>query len=111
MEIGFELEDAFNKAREENERAIEANRSGDSQGYVRALARRDHYLREAALSAKARGKLPSSAFVYPDKKAYPVHDRRHAANALARSSGKPEEATVKAAVCKRYPDLPACQED
>jgi hypothetical protein len=63
----------------------------------------------AALSYKRRKAMPPGAFVFPKEKRYPIHDRAHAANALARSSGKPEEATVRAAVCKRYPDMPACQ--
>jgi hypothetical protein len=62
----------------------------------------------AVVTAKKRKALPSSAFVFPKDKRYPIHDRAHAANALARSKGKPEEATVRAAVCRRYPDLPAC---
>jgi hypothetical protein len=68
----------------------------------------DHEIAEAVLSAGARKQLPKSAFVFPAEKRYPIHDRAHAANALARSSGKPEAAKVKAAVCSRYPDLPAC---
>jgi phage I-like protein len=62
-----------------------------------------YYLGE--LSSKARGNLPSSAFVFPGESRYPIHDLAHARNALARSSGKPEEAKVKAAVYKRYPQL------
>lgn len=60
----------------------------------------------AELTAKKRGKLPDSAFVYPPTKenpygSYPIHDRRHAANALARVAqfGTPDQkAKVKAAV-------------
>lgn len=63
----------------------------------------------ATLTTKKRKALPSSAFVFPKDKRYPIHDRAHAANALARSKGKPEEAAVRAAVCRRYPDLPACK--
>lgn len=57
------------------------------------------------LSAAARKALPASAFVFPSKRAYPIHDRAHARNALARSAGKPEHAVVLAAVRRRYPDL------
>jgi hypothetical protein len=71
---------------------------------------RGHWRQMAVLPYKKRKAMPPSAFVFPSEKRYPIHDRAHAANALARSSGKPEEATVRAAVCKRYPDLPACQE-
>jgi hypothetical protein len=68
-------------------------------------------IQEAVLTSRARESLPSSAFVFPKEKRYPIHDRAHGANALARASGKPEYSTVKAAVCKRYPDLPACKEE
>ena len=59
----------------------------------------------AALTSKARNNLPSSSFVFPKERRYPIHDIAHARNALARSSGKPEEAAVKRAVYKRYPSL------
>jgi hypothetical protein len=49
--------------------------------------------------------MPKSAFVYPGEKRYPISDISHARNALARSSGKPEEAKVRAAVHRRYPSL------
>ena len=65
----------------------------------------------ADLSTADRNKLPDSAFALSGRR-YPIHDRAHAANALARVSqhGTPEEkAKVKAAVCKKYPDLPACK--
>lgn len=61
------------------------------------------------LTTKARKKLPSSAFVFPKTRRYPIHDKAHAINALARSKGKPEESKVRAAVCKKYPGLPACK--
>ena len=70
----------------------------------------------AVLTTKRRAKLPDSAFVFPPKGdepgRYPINDRRHAANALARVAqfGTPaEKAAVKAAVCKRYPDFPECK--
>lgn len=61
------------------------------------------------LSTEARNNLPASAFVFPIIRRYPIHDRAHAANALARASGKPEWKAVKRKVCKKYPDLPACK--
>lgn len=70
-----------------------------------AAAIEDEALEEAALSAEARKKLKGSDFVFPADKRYPIHDLAHARNALARSSGKPEEGKVKAAVHKRYPQL------
>ncbi len=61
----------------------------------------------AVLSTEARKNLPASAFVFPNDRRYPIHDLAHARNALARSSGKPEESAVRAAVKKRYPGLEA----
>jgi hypothetical protein len=65
---------------------------------------------EAALSAKARDSLPKGSFVFPKERRYPIHDISHARNALARSSGKPEEGTVKKAVYAKYPGLRKTQE-
>lgn len=66
----------------------------------------------AVLTVKQRRGLSSSDFVFPEKApgdgSYPIPDRAHAADALARSSGKPEEGAVHAAVCRRYSDLPSC---
>jgi len=59
----------------------------------------------STLTAADRKALPASAFVFPSKRAYPIHDRTHAIDALARSKGKAEHAAVVAAVRKRYPDL------
>jgi hypothetical protein len=65
----------------------------------------------AALKAKARKALASSSFVYPSQRRYPIHDRAHAANALARArqSGSATYAKVHAVVCRRHPSLPACK--
>jgi len=40
----------------------------------------------ARLKAKARNKLPASAFGMPGSRKYPMPDRAHAANAKARAS-------------------------
>lgn len=40
----------------------------------------------AKLTSKARKALPKSTFGLPGKKAYPMPDRSHAANAKARAS-------------------------
>lgn len=66
-------------------------------------------LQAAVLTSKKRKSLPTQSFALPSKRGYPIHDRAHGANALARAKGKPEYATVKRAVCRRYPDLPACK--
>lgn len=67
-------------------------------------------LQEEALTSKARKSLPSSAFVFPKDRRYPIHNIGHARNALARSAGKPEEGTVRAAVHKKYPQLKKAKE-
>ena len=59
----------------------------------------------AKLTTEARNDLPASAFVFPKEKRYPIHDRPHAIDALARSSGKPEHAEVVAAVKRRFPNI------
>lgn len=63
----------------------------------------------ARLRARTRNKLRSSSFALPGKRAYPIHDRAHAANALSRASGKSVFSKVKAAVCRRYPSMPSCK--
>ncbi|MEU1816108.1 hypothetical protein ABZ543_13055 [Streptomyces roseifaciens] len=71
----------------------------------------------ADLTAKKRNALPKKDFAVKGKKAaeagghgkakgsYPIPDKAHARNALARASGKPVEAKVRAAVHKKYPDI------
>jgi len=71
----------------------------------------------AVLTAKQRKKLPKSQFALPGKGegpqgkgagSYPIPDRAHARNALARVSqhGSPsEKAAVRAKVHKKYPDI------
>ena len=63
----------------------------------------------AVLTAASRKALPASAFVFPATRRFPIHDRIHAINALARSAGKAEAAAVRRAVCRKYPGLPTCQ--
>lgn len=62
----------------------------------------------AKLKAKQRRKLPSSAFAYPSKRAYPIHDRAHARAALSRAAQKKTSgsyAHVAAAVNRKFPGL------
>lgn len=63
----------------------------------------------ADLSTKQRKNLKDSDFAIPSAApgpgSYPIPDLAHARNALARASGKPEEAKVKAAVYKKFPQL------
>lgn len=57
------------------------------------------------LDTNARKHIKESNFALPKTRQYPIHDIAHARNALARSSGKPEEAEVRAAVYRKYPEL------
>ena len=59
-------------------------------------------------STKQRKKLSKKSFALPGKRKYPIPDKAHARNALARVAqhGSPaEKKKVKAAVKKRYPSL------
>ena len=58
----------------------------------------------AKLTAAARRKIPTKSFAGPDR-SYPIQDRSHARNALARASGKPIEARIRAAVRRKYPGM------
>ncbi len=40
----------------------------------------------AKLKAKKRKSIPKKKFAQPGKKKYPIHDKKHAANAKARST-------------------------
>ena len=60
------------------------------------------------LTAKARKKLGKKSFALPGKRKYPIPDKAHARNALARvaQNGSPaEKKKVRAAVVKRFPSL------
>jgi hypothetical protein len=68
----------------------------------------------AKLTAKDRQRMPSSSFALPGKGegksgkgsgSYPINDLSHARNALARASGKPVEAKVRAKVKARFPGI------
>jgi hypothetical protein len=59
-------------------------------------------------STKNRKKLSKKSFALPGKRKYPIPDKAHARNALARVAqhGTPEEKKkVRAAVTKRFPSL------
>ncbi len=61
----------------------------------------------AVLTTKARKALPDKAFALPGDR-YPIHDKAHARNALARVSQfgtESEKIRVRAAVAKRYPAM------
>ena len=60
------------------------------------------------LTTKSRKNLSDSSFVFPETRKYPIHDKSHAQNALARVSqhGSPEEKKkVRSAVKNKYPDI------
>ena len=60
------------------------------------------------LTTKARKSLPDGAFAFPKERRYPIHDRIHARNALARVSqfGSPSEiSAVRSAVKSKFPDI------
>lgn len=57
------------------------------------------------LDTHAREHISENNFAIPSERRYPIHDIEHARNALARSSGKPEEAKVRSAVYRKYPSL------
>lgn len=60
------------------------------------------------LTAKKRAKLGKKSFALPGKRKYPIPDKAHARNALARVAqhGTPaEEKKVRAAVKKRFPSI------
>ena len=68
----------------------------------------------AKLTAAQRKKISPKNEAVPSKDSktggavsgsYPIPDISHARNALARSSGKPVEAQVRAKVYKKYPQL------
>jgi len=60
-----------------------------------------------ALTAKERNAIPTKDFALSDRR-YPIEDKSHARNALARVSqhGTPEEkAKVRSAVKRKYPGI------
>lgn len=60
----------------------------------------------AKMSASERDTLPAKDFAGPDR-SFPVNDRSHARNALARASQfHPElKAKIRAKVAKKFPDI------
>jgi hypothetical protein len=60
------------------------------------------------LKTKDRKKLRKSAFALPGKRKYPIPDKAHARNALARVAqhgSAAEQKKVKAAVKRRFPSI------
>jgi hypothetical protein len=74
-----------------------AKSGGDIQGMAKDLS-----------STNERKKLSKKSFALPGKRKYPIPDKAHARNALARvaQNGTPaEQKKVKAAVKKRFPSI------
>lgn len=64
----------------------------------------------AKLTTKMRNKLPKTVFAIPSQRKYPIPDKAHAVDALARvdaNGTSQEKAQVRAAVRRRFPDLPS----
>lgn len=62
----------------------------------------------AKLKARGRKRVKRSNFALPKQRKYPIHDKAHARNALARVSqhGSPsQKRRVRAAVYRKYPSL------
>jgi hypothetical protein len=69
-------------------------------------------LMEKALTPEQRAKIPKGDFIFPDRDppAYPIHDAKHALDALTFArwpQNKKDFKTVLAAVKKRYPKVVA----
>lgn len=64
----------------------------------------------AKLNAKRRNALPGKDFAGPDR-SFPINDRSHARNALARASQfHPElKAKIRAKVHRKFPDIKVAQ--
>lgn len=61
------------------------------------------------LTVAARKRIPKGSFVVPSKApksgSYPIPDKSHAKNALARSSGKAVAGKVRASVARKFPGI------
>lgn len=64
------------------------------------------------LTSRGRKRIKRGNFAIPERRAYPIHDRAHARNALSRVSqhgSASEKRRVRRAVCRRYPSMPSCR--
>ena len=61
----------------------------------------------AKLTTKERNSLPSSDFVFPKERKFPIQDESHARNALSRAGaiGGSVEKKVDSAVHSKYKDI------
>jgi hypothetical protein len=68
----------------------------------------------AKLTSKERGKMKGREFALPGKRAYPIEDKSHARNALARAAqhaSPAEQATIRRKVKAKYPGIAVSRED
>ena len=64
--------------------------------------------RARELTTEARNKIPEGQFAIPEERKYPIEDRAHARNAMARVSQfgtSSEKARVHSAVHSKYPTM------
>lgn len=95
------------KGREKVDKALDDSVCDDDHCEVCKEEFGDDLVEKKKLNASARNSLPDSAFALPGRK-YPINDENHARNALARvaQNGTPEEqAKVKAAVHRKFPNI------
>lgn len=98
------LDEFFMEEADEKE-ASEKTQPTSSQVHVPGMMGNEDEVKKKPLTTTGREHVKPSNFVFPSEQKYPIHDLAHAKNALSRSSGKPEEAKVKAAVYAKYPQL------
>jgi hypothetical protein len=68
----------------------------------------DHEIEKSVLSAEGREKIKPKNFAMPQSKSYPIHDRAHARNALARAAQSQTKGSYKAVAAKvheKFPDI------
>lgn len=66
--------------------------------------------KEAKLTPEARAKLSDADFAIPERRKYPIHDKRHASLALhyvSKHGSDEEKSRVRTAVSQKYPGLEA----
>ena len=69
-----------------------------------AMAKGGVHMKHGHLTAASRNHMAPGTFAGPDR-SYPIPDAGHARNALARASGKPVEAQVRAKVHAKFPGI------
>ncbi len=91
----------------ENIRLLKSRGHSEEHAIKKAHAHASFHAATGALTAMQRDNLPDTAFALPNRR-YPIHNVKHARNALARVAqhGTPSERkAVKAAVASRFPEI------